>query len=420
MPYALNAAIGVLAQPNQRWASLNLSTLTVAQALGLYRRVILHVYDGTATQAADVSQWALTEAANTTLLSAFIAAQTQIAFMPTVPVINIQSAKWVNGHRANYHIQPWDALYQDSRPTADRVDALISRTDPETVPADLYKNCLVTVNGFYHLTDLVPNVGFLAYGASETLRKTKSFTFGLHSFQALGGFTLQPIRIADVFKRLSAEMIAGTVPTPGLKDVGAIHINTPLNGRQVLLVLGGYLYTPDQGVYRLVSDNTLEIDFTKLNLIDRFFESRSYINLSSLGVDTSSEYGAIPLNTLLSDAVLTKYLTLTQSFIVILNQTELYTNRHHVQKTSILGEYMSQSKPVYPLQTGLGRCPEYNVAQDGKRWSMQTTGAGHRRMLYNTTDPYGLTNITSTAYPRDPEGVSNGSLLEIGCDMTVL
>jgi hypothetical protein len=419
MSYSFVSAIGVPKGSNRRWEVVTPGTSSIAMLIQLYRRMIIKVNDGTVDSYVELSTFNSQYSDSALTLQAVIAAQTTLATTPTQPQINIQSAKWVNGVRAGYAMQPWDAVYKDTISPADRADALIKREDPVTDYNTVYKNCLVTINGFYHLTDTDGSSGVLVYGASQSVRLAKAFHFGIHSFQALGGLTIQPIKTADVFKRLTDAMVAGTEPITGYKDIGAIRINTPLNGRAVLLVLGGYLYTPDSGVYRLISDNTLEVDYSRLQLVDRIFESKNYIDLSSLAPALSSTLDYANLPNLLSDVTLLKYLTLSQSFIVILNQTELYTARHYCQKTSVLGEYSSYQKPVYPLQVGLGRVPEYFVSTDGQRWSMQCTATGLRRMVYNSTDPNHLTNITDVSYPEDPELLNPGYQLEIGCDVTV-
>lgn len=421
MSYTLLSMIGVKRGIHQHWQQVLNSDYNIQGLFSTFRRVIMTLSDGSGTVYADLHQLQAQYAQWPDSLQALLGSLVSLVSTSVPPQINIQTAKWSLSSRSGYHAVPWDPVRHDAIPAADRSGVLLQRESPQTDYTALYKSCLVSINGFYHLTDVSGTDGLLVYDAAKTIRKSNSARIGIYSFFPLGGVTLIPITPAMVFKRQTPEMIAGTIPTPGYKDIGYVKLPVSVAGKTTLLVLGGYLHTPDQNIHRMVSDTELEISTNQIPLADRYFESSRVMDLSSLGLPLAN-LGVVDQAQLTSDAVWLKYLTLSQSFVVVINQPSIFVNRFPVQKVKVLGEYMTYQRPTYPLQVGLGRHCEYWWDRDDRRdqWSLQCTDAATRRMTYNTTDPFGLTRITDMAYPADPEQNSQASFVEIGCDTTVI
>jgi len=421
MSYTLISMTGVKRGINQFWQPIGLFDYNIQSLFSEFRRVVMKLNDGSSVCYADLHQLQAQYAQWPDTLAALLGSLVSIVSTTTPPVINLQTAKWNHAGRANYAVLAWDAVYKDSIPVADRSDMLLTRDVADMDYQMLYKNCLVTVNGLYHLTDTNGTDGLIVYGGAKTARQSGTQAVGIHSFLPLGGLTVKPITTSMVFKRMTPEMIAGTMPVPGYKDLATITLPPEALGKVVMVVIGGYLHTPDSGVLRRVSDTEVEVVMSQLPIYERYFESSRYLDMSSLGL-THAAAGFVDVAELTSDAVMLKYLTMKQSFIVILNQASIFVNTFPVQKANVLGEYRTYNRPIYPLRAGLGRCPEYWWSRNdrAKHWELQCYGAAERKMIFDTTDPYQLTRITDTAYPADPEQLHQASFLEIGCDSTVL
>ena len=122
---------------------------------------------------------------------------------------------------------------------------------------------------------------------------------------------------------------------------------------------------------------------------------------------------------LTSDVTLVKYLTLSQSFLVVIDHPELFTNRLHIKKTRLPGMYVAYREPVYPIVSGLGRMPEYWSVQEDAQWSLTVYDDAIRPRLYNTTNPLQLNSLHDASIPDpvDPEIISDAYFLEIGRDI---
>jgi hypothetical protein len=199
-----------------------------------------------------------------------------------------------------------------------------------------------------------------------------------------------------------------------------VKINQVLTNKSVLAVIGGYLVPPDSGLVTRVSDNEFQIDFQNLPLLQRYYESSGYIDLSSLGLTSSGRNPSqISVQELLSDTVLMKYLTLSQSFFVVLDAPELFVNRLFVKKTGTPGMFISFVEPQYPLCVGNGRMPEYWPRKEEDRWSLSAYDQYNRQKLFDTTDPMRLASVSSVSLPYDPDFYFGASLVEIGRDLAL-
>jgi len=344
-------------------------------------------------------------------------AATEIA---TAMTISTKVARFKDGRQAGYTSTPVHPTLGLNAVPDDRVDLLIQRDSPRVDYASFINQCMVSVNGFFHMIETDGSTGVWVKGGGKSRLISSQTQFGIYSFSNIGRITLIPITLNMLHKRLSPEMISGTAPTDPFSKIGFIKLPQSMLNKSALVVLGGYLFTPDSTVISRVSDDEIQIDFQKIPMLARYYESRHYLDLSSLGLDTSAQNpSVVSVQQLLSDEVLMKYMTLPQSFIVLVDTPELFVNRYFVRKTGTPGVHESYQQPHYPLQVGLGRMPEYwSVNEDGV-WCLSCYDAWNRNKIFDTTKPLLVGNVSDAALPFDPELYYGASLVEIGSDIRV-
>lgn len=407
---------------NQRWETLPVNTTSVKTLLSTYRKVYLtvHVLPDTTNRVLDLQQFAPTYADfDGTLEQMFTdLGSTSAVELTTTPVVDIKRAHFCDGRQAGYQSVAVHPTLGINAPADARTDLFIHRQSPVTDYNAFRNKCMVSVNGFYHMIETDGSTGVWVKGGGRSLLLSKQSQFGIYSFSNVCNIQYVPITSTMLQKRLSPEMIAGTAPVDPFSKIGFVKVDQNLTDKSVILVIGGYLITPESSVVTRVSDNEFQIDFQRLPILQRYYESKHYIDLSSLGLtQTPNNPSQISVEELLSDEVLMKYLTLSQSFVVVLDTPELFVNRYFVRKTGSPGVFESYQRPTYPLQVGVGRMPEYwSTLEDGV-YQLSSFDAYNRQKIFDTTDPLLLRSVSDVSLPFDPELYYGACLVEIGRDL---
>jgi hypothetical protein len=333
------------------------------------------------------------------------------ATLPTIaaiPSTTVLYARYSDATHAGYKANVCKIGFQNplNYPVDLLPDLQITRPGYSTNLQLINQYCLTTVNGFLHQTDYDGTYAYIQHGAS-TMRKSNLNNFGILSFLDIGTITTFPIDTTKVYADTSNTGMS-------LKNKIYLNINQSITGNSVMLSLGGYLVFPQPNVFYQVSDSIFCLHTDALPLLQRYFESSQYIDLSSLGLSQTALYpGAINASELLSDAVIKLYLQLPQSFWIVVNSPTLNFNPVYIQNSKLPGSFISYIKPINPLMVGYGRMAEYwSVYEDGQ-WSMNVDNS----FLVNydfATNPLGNTqNINSAAIPGNQYSLSQGYTLQI-------
>lgn len=421
--YKLISARGVRKGINQRWADIGPLDWVVSDLFSLFRRVVLCVNMGTDTTPLylDLMNLADRYADYPKRLGDMLIdnGESALPTTPTPPVLQARFARFTNAHYHNYRINAWDARYADNNPIATRNDALITRTNPPTDYEFFARRSLVSVNGYYHAISNYADKGILVYDAMKSVRKCGQNSVGILYFGDIGKITTLKITDEMLLTRRTQDEIDNNI-TPPFSVSGYIKVGQDLTNKKVFLVMGGYLIDPTMGVLNLVNDDELEIKFSDYPLLNRYFESKPYLDLASLGLSsTPKNPDQISVQELYSDAVLKNYLKLTQSFLVILDAADVFTNRYPVLSVQP-SIYRAYREPVYPLVLADGRMPEYWPRKDktffGSTWQITLHDSARHQRVYETIASRGQWSLGSSELSRDPVVTSGAYLLEIGSD----
>lgn len=398
---ALSRTIGA------QWEQIDLNEQIVYDIFSKYSQVCLELSNSFLTGNVFVHMDSLKEhylAYSGTLSQLLIElADTTLPYIDKLPNTAIKYAKYSDAVQSGYKLDICKIGYAHitNEPDSSLPDVAIARTNYDTDMSLLHSHCLLSVNGFYHSTD---TDGVLAYvkDGGETLRKSNMNHVGILSFLDIGKLT----KIAIDPTKVSAGDTNGY-----LKDKVYIDLNTSLIGKSYFLVLGGYLVFPKENILWARSDTTIALQLSMLPYLERIYESNNYLNIFNklnLTVDVNNP-DKINTVELYSNEVILKYLTLSQSYIVIVDSPNLTTRNLSIRSSNMPGVFTCYQDPTCPLLVGYGRTSEYWKIKDGTKWLVKNKDSYTRNYLLDSKH----VNNTSQLNSQRPFDYSRGSLLEI-------
>lgn len=410
--YTATAARGVKKGVNQRWQTIDISTITVANLYYQYRKIILTLQTGTPVVTVYLDMDEVRDQYSTyndTIAQWLI--DIMDASLPTTsvaPIIRTRSARYMDAFRAGYSVLPYNALYGENVSMADRKDALLTRTTPIVDYKKFYGTTLVTVNGFYHRTDLSVGKGIVVYKASESLRKSNQNQIGLLTFDGMCDLHTLPISESMIYKQDS------NIP---LSQAAYINTNIDLTDKSIVFVIGGYIHFV-KDIITKVGEGLFKIDFANYPLFDRFYEMRHHLDVSSFNLSTSTvNPDQIAVEELQTDENIKALLMMSQSFIVVLGAAHLYTEKNYVKGTGYPATYIGFTTPNKPLVAGLGRHLEYWYRKENDQYILTVYDNTVSNRIYNTINPYFENSVSDSELPVDPVYLSSAYFLEIGRDV---
>lgn len=422
--YRFVSAVGVLYGFNQRWSAADIANTPVNELYLQYRQlwITLVVDPDTTKKYLDLSKIKTRYVNFTGTISDLLLDNGNASFPleTTVPDIRTNYARYSDAHRCRYKIDPIHPLYGENVDLEQRTALRMIKNDLPLSYSDFVRKCIVSVNGFWHLCDTDGKSGIVVYDGGTTFQKTLLNQCGIYSFADIGNIQCVPIKADMIHKRLTPEMISGQAPTEPYSHSAYLSIPGDLSNKTVLLVLGGYFHSPISDIFSKVSDNEFKINFSKYPFVDRYYESSKYMNLDSLGLDsTVRNPSQIDLNQLWSDETLLRYMTLSQSFLIVVDAPELFVEKRYIRKTGRPGTYISFEEPKFPIVSGIGRMPEYWWKKENYSWPLWCYNDVIRPKIYNTMPDAELTSVkdAATTTPIDPEITNGVYFLAIGRDV---
>ncbi len=334
---------------------------------------------------------------------------TALPTLSGIPKIEAKTVKYSDAWLAGYDVQLADNFaHPDSNlPNSEKEDVILSK---EGVDYSLfYQHCLVSVNGLIHLTNQSVH-GIYVVDGGITGRRVGDNRVGILSF-----LDVAPIS----FIRVTDSMIYKQNPMQKLHESAYIDLGVSMEGKTLLMVLGGFLHVMDDA-YKVIGDKCVKIDFNNLNLVQRYFDTCKQLDLSSLGLTTTSRNDEqIATSELYSDEAIKAYLKLSQTFFVVVNTNELYVERHAVGVAQLAGRYYTGKKPNLPLIANLGRMTEYWPMEDRGRNVLGCKDYLSQNYHFETTKFKDDFSIAPHRVSAKPFEYANAHLLEIGKEFSI-
>lgn len=412
--YTLQSAIGIKSAAGSRWEDISIGTMPVNEIFSTYRTVYARLtnnfYSGYRTL--DFADIKSEYSGYITTFNQFLIdlGSTSLPVTSTSHTYTTKYAKYADGFRARYKVTPISPTAGADADILESEKTWLSLTKDSVDYSLFYKSCLVSVNGFVHLTDTNGSRIYVSNGMTTCLYSGRN-QIGIHSFENIGELT---------FKQITEDMIITRNSQP-TSEVMYIQTAEDMSGYLPILVLGGYVHIIDPEVFRLVGERTYAIYFSKIPLTERYFESKDVIDLSSLGLDRSSKNdNLVNVEQLHSDAVLRKYVQLPQSFLAFLkiaDETVIYKEYKHIPDSKFNNQYTTYIEPMYPIITGFGKYSDYwRVYEDG-RWSVTMWDAMTPNFLFETTNDSNIDNVDGSTVSGDTYRRSNARFMLIGADV---
>ena len=414
--YALVSAIGKSLSGGQDWSAIGLGEMSFSAVIQNYSTVyavltnpfldspvslnLREILDTITDQQQTFSQYlaALGEAALPT--------------SDTIPTLDTRYARYQDAFQAGYAIGPISpaASLSSPLPTADKTDLFLTR--PQTSYRSFFQSCMVSVNGFFHLIDTDNESGIWVIDGMKSVIHAKKNKIGIVDYQDLGTLSYIPIAHDMLFKQSDAQ-------NPG--NHAYLNLGRDLTSYTVMAVIGGYLHVLDPKTVTLVGSDSIMIDFNNLPLVDRYYESKRFIDLSAMPLTPWPDNPhAFTVGEMISDAFIGAYLTLSQSFIVLVDNTELWVEFVGVEVPRWPHAYISYVEPIWPLVTGCGKIAEYWPVPEDRQWSLRVEDNFRNNYIYRTVDARGETGLSNNRNPMHATGLSPAYFLQIGCDINLM
>lgn len=255
-------------------------------------------------------------------------------------------------------------------------DVQITRTQMATDMNLLDSHCLLTVNGLIHDTTASTSKAFILNGA-ESARLQNKYHVGIVSFLDIGKLT----RV-----KLDPSKITAFEPDGNLREKLRFSVEVSTEGKSVFLVLGGYLVFMKPGTFYMNDQKQFVLDLQQLPYIERLLDSQGRINLASLQLPViDGKPNHFALGDAWSDDVIKRYLTLSQSFLVIVDTPYLAIERFPVQRAAFPGQFISYQDPINPLMGGHGILFDYWKINEQNRWSLNVHDNFYKQFVHTET-----------------------------------
>lgn len=329
--------------------------------------------------------------------------------LPTVdglPDTIVKFARYSDAVRVGYKIKPCVAgtALPDNYPAEALIDLKVTRDQYKTDMQLVEDYCLLSVNGYIHSTDANGDAAYV-YDGGKTMRKSKLNHLGILSFLDIGKLTKIKIKAADI-----KPVTVGTA----LRDKINFTVEENLENKSYILVIGGYMVFPGHDVFWRSGQNGFTLDINRISYKERVFESTKYIDLEPLGLTKSTSGDNVyDVDELFSDEVIRKYMTLSQSFLVLVDVPNLVANKIFVRHSALPGMFTTYQDPTYPLIVNYGKVAEYWKTHEDGHWAVNVQDSYLRNYVASSQRPKEGQVITDNVLASKPFYHSRGYFLEL-------
>ncbi|MNW99026.1 hypothetical protein D3C86_284960 [compost metagenome] len=347
-----------------RWQEADLSNAIVTTLSTTYGDVILYIgYPGPGQQQLkalkfdNVTTWMNNVSPTATVQEWLTSIGNQsLPFEATLPNETERLVRYAQAWHAGYLAQPKGRDLHINSPASKFVKEDLILTHPTHSYADYDKYCLTTVNGYFHITDYTTD-GIRVLDGNKSVRRANNNQIGVYSFETIGAIQKVPITESMIKpQRLGAP----------LNDASYISMPSNINieNKTVLLVVGGYLQVLGK-VYKPVGDRTWRIEVGASMFLDRYIQSVKELDLDMLGLTIDPKNPTLmSLEQMRSDEVVMKYLTMSQSFFVVVDTPSFFQDFEPIEWLRLPGRFIDSTGDNLPLVGAYGRMLDYHTIHE--------------------------------------------------------
>lgn len=325
------------------------------------------------------------------------------------PSTQVKYVKYSDAFRSFYKVAVCDRgrTYPDNFPKESLRDLQLTRDKYLTDMTLIHSNCLTSVNGIIHPTDTDGTNAYVIEGA-VTMHRSRDNHLGIISFLDIGALGKYSI---DTVNDISTD------PNQSLYNNLRFSVNADLTGKQVFLVLGGYMVFLQEPYFKRISDNVFGLTLNSMPILERIMESANYIDiLSYLNLPSDTLNNITNLNQVMSDDVVRAYLGLPFTFLVSVDTDFLITDTIQVKNCNVPGMFTAYSYEhvSYPLVVGYGKLAEYWSTFEDNFYAVNVSDPLYRNYLFSAVNKASLTNISNQQLPTATPFTTRGYFLRIG------
>lgn len=424
--YQLISAIAKNIEDDTRWHNVDIGNMPMSTIFATFSRVTATLSNPFLTHnvSLDLALIRSTTGGLSTTFNDFLTANGQKTLPTTddLPVINTRYAKYADVFHAGFTVKPVSpGRSPDAElPPSEKTDLYIQK-DSTTNPVDynaMYTYALPVVNGFIHASDSDAN-GFYVKDGMKSQMLSGCNLMGLISFREVGTFKIIPIKLEMLYRQNDRQ---------SFRNQCFIDTGVDISQKVILLVLGGYMHVVDEQTMYRVSDTAFGVNFNNIPLLDRYYDSKDFIDLTSMNVENSTRNeNQIAIQSLFSDEAIAAYCTLSQSFVVVLDKADLFVDRLNLDDNGGPGMYRTTELPIWPMVGPYGRLLNYwykaddvvqnEAGDDVTIFSVTAYNTSVYRRLYDTVNPRVQNSVTDGNDSYKPSRNSIAQFIRIGTDI---
>lgn len=323
----------------------------------------------------------------------------------TLPSPREIPVRYADVFRAGYDVQPVaiGRHPESGISVRDKNDLLLTKSGVDF--NQLWRYMLVTVNGLLHRCVKAPD-GIYVLDGARTGRLANSNLMGVLSFRQVGAVKQLPIQ---------KEMIQPLHVGQPLASGFMINLPESVEGKTVLLSVGGHLQVLDE-TYAVNGAQSVKVNFSKLNFVDRVMSTRLQMNMETVRLAESvTNPGQFLTESFFYDRVIEAYMTLPQSFVIVVDTPDFYLRRQRVENTRLPGVYQCEGPfRRLPLFGTYGRILDYTAYREDEKYVINTVPHYEPRLMYRTTEWETGTSLDITCQPARPYQLADAFFMDFG------
>ena len=228
-------------------------------------------------------------------------------------------------------------------------DVELTRPGTETDLSLLNNKCLLSVNGYLYPTVYQDSKLYIP-NATKSMIKSRANNIGILSFNNLSSnITKLPINIAMITPEAPFTLFEKAIIT--FEE----DIQSPI------LSICGYMVFENPEFFYRVSNRSFALRLDRLNYVEKLYELERYRDIfKELEIPTSvNNPTLIDASVARSDAIIIKFLTSFNSFLVNIPINNLHIEKVYLEHSNVPGNFRTEIEPNMPLMVGYGKLSEY-------------------------------------------------------------
>lgn len=286
--------------------------------------------------------------------------------------------KYVQAWHSDYNFQPVHPYINAQVDISPYEKSDLIVTHPTIDHTYLGEYGIFSVNGLMHIS---------YYGLDElrivdgfkSILKYNDNQIGLWSFENIGKIQCIPIKEEYLSKYDTHTKYLD-------KTYLTLPENIDYNNKSIFFVIGGYPYFIGDNITP-VNENSFSLTVKEIFTIEKYFQLQDRLDISDWGLNTDENNPSrFKVSDLFSDDTIIKLLTMSQSFIVVVDSPTLKETIVPVEYIKLPGRYLDDSAHKLPLCGVNGICVDYHTIKEDIVTVLAASNNRRKNYFANTLD----------------------------------